>query len=131
LGADDAFLAQFFNVTETTINNWKTAHSEFFESIRAGKAVADMEVANRLYDSAMGVEITEQKEVKVKTGPHREEVQVVTLIKQMPPDYRSISLWLRNRQPEVWRDKHEVEHSGGVTVFKPAFGDKKIDEDQA
>jgi hypothetical protein len=24
--------------------------------------------------------------------------------------------WLKNRKPAEWRDKQEVEHSGGVTV---------------
>ena len=26
-----------------------------------------------------------------------------------PPDTQAASLWLRNRQPHRWRDKHEVE----------------------
>lgn len=37
LGATDKDLAQFFEVTETTINNWKNDHPEFFESIKKGK----------------------------------------------------------------------------------------------
>ena len=31
-----------------------------------------------------------------------------------PPDTQAISLWLRNRQPRKWRDKHEVEHMGSI-----------------
>lgn len=128
LGADDEFLADFFNVCKATINNWKNEHPEFLDSIRAGKAVADMEIANSLYESAKGFELEEEQAIKVKTGQHTEGVEVVTLKKRFPPDYRSISLWLRNRQPEVWRDKIEVENTGNVTVFKPAFGEKNLDD---
>ena len=26
-----------------------------------------------------------------------------------PPDTQAASLWLRNRQPRLWRDKHEID----------------------
>ena len=26
-----------------------------------------------------------------------------------PPDTAAASLWLRNRQPKLWRDKHEID----------------------
>jgi hypothetical protein len=31
-----------------------------------------------------------------------------------PPDTKAASLWLRNRQPERWRDKREVDHMGSL-----------------
>jgi len=31
-----------------------------------------------------------------------------------PPDVNAASLWLRNRQPRLWRDKVEHEHSGSL-----------------
>src|ERR1051325_6581857 len=54
LGATDKELADFFDVTEQTINNWKSEHDEFFESIKRGKVLADAEVANKLYHRAIG-----------------------------------------------------------------------------
>lgn len=47
LGATDKDLANFFDVTETTINNWKLDHHEFFESIKKGKEIADASTATR------------------------------------------------------------------------------------
>ena len=49
LGFTDAQLADFFDVSEATINNWKIAHPEFLESIKKGKEVADCEVVQSLY----------------------------------------------------------------------------------
>ncbi|WP_293933302.1 hypothetical protein [Sphingobacterium sp. UBA6645] len=59
LGATDAELGDFFNVTEQTINNWKEAHPEFFESIKKGKDFADAKVAEKLFHRALGFETTE------------------------------------------------------------------------
>lgn len=46
-------LADFFSISTGTLNNWKKAHPEFLESIKAGKDLADAEVADRLYQRAM------------------------------------------------------------------------------
>ncbi len=48
LGYTDAELADFFEVSESTINKWKLDYPEFSESIKKGKAVADAEVSDRL-----------------------------------------------------------------------------------
>ena len=52
LGATDAQLAEFFNVSETTINNWKDKHEEFSLALKRGKMIADAEIANSLYQRA-------------------------------------------------------------------------------
>ena len=61
LGAKDTQLAEFFNVTEQTINNWKKDHPSFFESIKKGKQDADAEVANSLFHRAKGYSHPEVK----------------------------------------------------------------------
>ncbi len=106
LGAIDKEIADFFGVTETTINNWKIKHPDFFESIKEGKLWADANMAGALYKSGMGEHYTEEDRV-ISDGDGGQEV--VTLKKQIPPDYRAQSLWLRNRRPENWRDKVEVD----------------------
>ena len=53
LGYTDAELADFFEVSESTINKWKLDYPKFSESIKKGKAVADAEVSDRLYQRAM------------------------------------------------------------------------------
>src|SRR3990170_280949 len=68
LGATDGELADFFEVCEATINNWKHEHPGFLESIRAGKIKADAEVADSLYRRATGEEIQLEKVVKRDDG---------------------------------------------------------------
>ena len=54
LGMTDKQLTLFFDVTETTINNWKKIHYSFLESLREGKMLADAKVAEALYLRATG-----------------------------------------------------------------------------
>ncbi len=107
LGATDGELADFFGVSETTVNNWKQAHPEFLESIEAGKTLADANVAERLYQRAMGYSHND-----VHVSSYQGGVTLTPIQKHYPPDTPAASLWLRNRQSGKWRDRQELEHSG-------------------
>lgn len=106
LGATDRDLAAFFGVEERTVNRWKTAHPEFCQSIRAGKDLADAEVADRLYQRAMGYS---HGAVKIFGDPKTGESMEVEYEKHYPPDATAARFWLTNRQPERWRNKQDVE----------------------
>lgn len=106
LGATDAELADFFDVTETTINNWKIAHPRFFESIKKGKLFADAEVADKLFKRATGYS-HKDVDIKVIEGA----IVETPLTKHYPPDTAAAIFWLKNRQRAKWRDKIET----GVT----------------
>jgi DNA-binding XRE family transcriptional regulator len=93
-GFTDKQVAEFYGITEQTINNWKKAHPDFFESLKDWKTAADSEVVQSLYKRACGWADT--------TG------------KEYAPDPTSIIFWLKNRQPGEWRDKQEHEHTGKI-----------------
>jgi hypothetical protein len=113
LGATDKELADFFEVNEDTINEWKKVHSEFSESIKKGKNQADAEVADRLYQRALGFE-HDSEDIKVVSngGNSGSSVERVPIKKIYPPDPVAAIFWLKNRQPDKWRDKKEVAHEG-------------------
>ncbi|WP_430827275.1 terminase [Chryseobacterium indologenes] len=116
LGAIDKEIAEFFNVCEATINNWKIEYPEFLESIKKGKQIADANVADRLYQRALGFE-HDSEEIKVIEG----DIERVPVRKVYPPDPTSAIFWLKNRQPAKWRDKQEVEAT--INVEQPLFPD--------
>ena len=64
--------------------NYWKKKPEFLQSLKKGKLKADVQVTKRLYENA-------------KNG-----------------DNTAIIFWLKNRRPDLWRDKQEVEHSGEV-----------------
>lgn len=104
LGADDAKLALLFDVAESTINLWKKEHEEFSESVKKGKDIADAEVAAALYHRAKGYS---HKDVHIAN--FQGEVIITPITKYYPPDTGAAMAWLKNRQPDKWRDKQEVE----------------------
>lgn len=112
LGSTDKDLADFFEVSEVTINAWKNEFPEFLKSIKAGKQQADANVAGRLYKRALGFVapdiITAQKDGVITD---MKEIQ-----KHYPPDTTAAIFWLKNRQPKLWRDKQEIEHTGDISI---------------
>ena len=107
LGATDAELAEFFEVEESTLNNWKHAHPEFMESIKKGKSQADADVADRLYQRAMGFT---HPEVDIRVVDH--VIVQTPITKIYAPDPTAAIFWLKNRQRAKWRDKVEQEITG-------------------
>ena len=103
LGFTDKQLAVFFGVNESTINRWKDKYPEFCKSIKSGKVIADAQVVDSLYNRAMGIEVTE---VEVRDDG-KKKVKRVTK-KHIPPDPTAQIFWLKNRQPELWREKSTV-----------------------
>lgn len=126
LGATDAEMADFFNVTETTINNWKNDFPEFFESIKKGKLLADANVADRLYQRAMGYEAPDV-DIRVVDG----QIIETPLTKYYPPDTPAAIFWLKNRQKAKWRDKLENEVSGNLNVSIDRPLSDLFDDDEA
>lgn len=107
LGATDRRLAELFDVSEVTLNAWKKERPDFLKSLKAGKEIADAEVANSLYQRALGYSHPED-DIRALNG----EIVVTPTIKHYPPDTAAATLWLKNRQPNVWRDKLEAALTG-------------------
>ena len=58
LGATDADLATFFDVSERTIYRWKKNQPEFAAAIVEGSRHANAKVTGRLYDRCLDGEVT-------------------------------------------------------------------------
>lgn len=127
MGAIDTELADFFEVSIDSIYEWKNAHQSFSEAIKQGKMQADSNVADRLYNRAMGYEHPE-----VHVSNYQGEITLTPIKKVYPPDTAAAIFWLKNRQKGKWRDKidHEVagvdgapiESNHTITFVKPGNG---------
>lgn len=118
LGATDRELADFFQVTDRTLNGWKIRHPEFFQSLKLGKEAADARVEQSLYNRARGYSHDAVKILMTKEGDvYREEY-----VEHYPPDTTACIFWLKNRKSAEWRDKQEVEHSGKLTLEELIIG---------
>jgi len=108
LGATDQDIAEFFNVSTTTIDNWKIRYPEFLGAVRAGKIEADVQVANSLFKKATGYVVEVEKVVG-----RADDRKIVKMNIAIEPDTQACMFWLKNRRKDQWRDKQEID----VTVM--------------
>lgn len=113
-GLTDEQIAKNLDITPSTLYEWKRRYSEISEALKKGKEVVDIEVENALLKRALGYSY-EEKKVEVS----EEGTKVTKTIKEVVPDTTAQIFWLKNRRPDRWRDKQDIEHSGqigGVTI---------------
>jgi len=107
LGATDAKIADFFEVSEVTLYSWQKRYPPFREAMKRGKLAADGEIAHALFHRAKGYSHKSEKIFcDYKTG----EVIRAPTVEHYPPDTGAVALWLHNRQPDVWRNRQEIDH---------------------
>lgn len=108
-GLTDEQIASNAGITAKTLYEWKKQYSEICESLKRGKAVVDIQVENALLKRALGYSY-EEKKVEVS----EEGTKVTKIIKDVIPDTTAQIFWLKNRRPDRWRDKQDIEHSGQI-----------------
>lgn len=87
---------------------YKDKYSEFSDTLKKGKEVADIEVENALFKRAIGYKYKEViKEVKEIDG--KKSTYIKEVIKEMPGDVAAQIFWLKNRKPSKWKDKQDID----------------------
>ncbi|MBN8200487.1 hypothetical protein [Bacillus sp. NTK034] len=107
-GLTEEQIAYNMGIARQTLNEWKKKFTSISDTLKRGKEVVDRQVENALLKRALGYEFTE---VTIEGG-----VETKRVIKQIAPDTTAQIFWLKNRKPEEWRDKQNIEHSGDTGV---------------
>jgi len=123
LGSKDTQVADFFNVTEQTLHNWKASRPDFLESIRAGKDYWDGEAIEKsLCKRAMGYTVEEEKHEEGTAG-----TKTTITKRHIPASDTAMIYWLNNRSRGRFKQKQEVEHSGEGITFNVTYTAKNAD----
>ena len=109
LGATLDDLAELFDVEHSTVALWQTKHHAFSDAIKTARVSADAAVERSLYQRALGYRAKTQKAMVANGSP-----VVVDYEEQHAPEVAAGIFWLKNRKPQEWRDKIDVEHSGNI-----------------
>lgn len=99
-------IAKALGVGERTFYRWTAKHADLKEALEIPSKLADFEVEAALRKVALGYEFTETSVTINEDGTKR----VTTTKKLYPPNVTAMIFWLKNRQPERWRDRQE--HTG-------------------
>lgn len=114
LGATDAEMADFFEVTVSTFALWKVTYPELSDALKDSKEIADRRVETALYNRAMGY-THEETDIRVVDGA----VVMTPMLKHYPPDTTAAIFWLKNRKPQEWRDRAQVDHTSSDGSMTP------------
>lgn len=104
-------IAEIIGIHASTLYLWWDNKPEFLEAVREAKQAADELVEASLFRRAVGYSHPEQKCFSDGDGGTIWE----TVTKHYPPSEQAAIFWLKNRQPEEWREKSEVDTTVKVT----------------
>lgn len=131
-GLIDEQIAKNLGVAYSTFKEYKKKFSDLTAALKKGKEVVDREVENALLKRALGYryeEVTKERIIKkdVKGDPMTdlhgfpvyEMVTTKKVRKEVQPDTTAQIFWLKNRKPEQWRDKRDIDVRGNMEVNNP------------
>ena len=102
-GLTDEQIAKNMGIGYSTLQAWKSKYQDIQDAIKKGKEIVDRMVENALFKRAIGYRYDE---VTYEDG-----VEVKRVTKEVVPDVGAQAFWLKNRKPEAWRDKQNIEIS--------------------
>ena len=109
-GLIDKQIAKNLGVAYSTFRKYVKEYSALSATLKKGKEVVDREVENSLLKSAMGYYYEE--DAVTNKG------DVVKVERFEKPNTTAQIFWLKNRKPEQWRDRRDIEHSGQIKTNK-------------
>ncbi len=105
VGLTDPQICQILSISRQTLHRLKK-DQKICDAIKRGKERADEKVVEALYHRACGYTHPED-DIRVVNN----EIVITPTIKHYPPDTAAAFIWLKNRKPESWKDKQEVDHN--------------------
>ena len=115
-GLTNKQIAKNMGVSLNVFNRWKAENEVFAGFLKKSKDVADKEVENALFKRAVGFEFTETTEERVFNPLKNKFEMVVTkkVHKVVLPDTTAQIFYLKNRKPDEWRDRREIESTEAI-----------------
>ncbi len=121
-GLTDEEIAKRLDISTSTLYEWKKKYPEISEALKKGKEIPDIEVENKLFESACGIKVTVKEPIKVKEVTYKDgkkvkEKETVVMAEKeiyVPPQVLAQIFWLKNRKPDVWRQKDKPENDSAA-----------------
>ena len=111
-GLTEEQIAANIGIHRDTLNEWKKKYSDISDTLKRGKEVVDRMVENALLKRALGYDYEEVK----TTISEKDGKKVEKTIKHVQPDTTAQIFWLKNRKPEEWRDKIQIQDNDNDQV---------------
>lgn len=115
-------IAEEFGVHRATLYRWMENDREFCDTINESRSYADSMVEDALYRRALGGTTTERRKIGKPDSKGNIKAEKVEIIeKEVLPDTAACIFWLKNRQPDKWRDKPDEHIQIDMTIEDDAM----------
>ena len=130
-GLTDEQIANNIGISRSTLFEWRKNNQDISNALKKGKEIVDIEVENALLKRALGYTYKEvtKEQVKNPTTGNYEMMITKEVTKEVQPDTTAQIFWLKNRKPEKWRDKVEVEKAEKIQKISIVNDLPKDEED--
>lgn len=130
-GLTDEQIAHNMGISRETLSQWRKKYSDISDTLKRGKEVVDREVENALLQKALGFKETVRKAIKCKEVKYdngkrvseKEHIEYAEEEVYVPPDTTAQIFWLKNRRPDKWKDKQDVQVSGTLEAEQTKLDD--------
>lgn len=114
-GLTDEQIANNIGIKRQSLYDWKKKYPDISDALKKGKEVVDRQVENALLKRALGYSYTETTKELVGAK------MIVTkeVVKEVQPDTTAQIFWLKNRRPDIWRDRKDLEAKVDVNQQDP------------
>lgn len=97
-------IAHNIGINKKTLWEWSTKYNPIGNALKKGREVVDYEVENALLKRALGYDTEEvTTEIYADGKKHIKKVK-----RHIPADTTAQIFWLKNRKPDMWRNKPET-----------------------
>lgn len=117
-GITEREIARRLHIAHSTFQAYKQQFPDFSDRLKKGRELADIRVENALFRSAVGFEYEEVKTEYYENGkkvlqnndPDAKQSKKITKVtRKVPGDVTAQIFWLKNRRPDKWRDRKEID----------------------
>lgn len=114
-------IAMHYSVDRVTIYRWAKKYEGVKQALKLGRDMQIERVVESLFRRASGYDYEEVKKIVESTlgkngNEARKHSRIETTTKHVPADIGAAAFLLKNLQPERFRDKHDIEHSGEMKL---------------
>lgn len=108
-GLTDEQIAKNIGISRSTLSEWKNKYPDISDTLKKGKEIVDIQVENALLKRALGYEYEEVEESETFNPDTGETTKTRRIIKHVVADTTAQIFWLKNRRPDKWRNREEIE----------------------
>lgn len=108
-GLSDKQVAKNIGISTVTLYDWINKYTDFSNAYKKGSETALYEVENALFKAACGYDVTEAETITTTADDGRETKQMRKKLRHISPNIGAICFILKNRRPEKWKDKQEIQ----------------------